>query len=253
MRVTLGSTEKPLLMCEGGFTPMFFPFLDPTYILLIPAIILAVYAQMKVQTTFDRYSRVRASSGVTGAQVARDLLDKNNLTDVVVEITPGRLTVYDPRTKRLRLSAENYHGTSLAALGVAAHETGHAIQHAQEYIPLNIRHAIFPVASFGSSLAFPLFFIGLVFGGGGTFLMDLGILLFTFAVLFQVVTLPVEFNASGRALRMLESEGYLMRGGEVAGARKVLSAAALTYLAATAMALLQLLRLVVLRGYRRND
>src|SRR5690606_4011956 len=138
---------KPLFTHEGGFTTMFFPFyFDPTYILLIPAIILAVYAQIKVQSTFDRYSRVRAGSGVTGAQVARHLLDKNNLTDVVVEITPERFSDhYDPRTKKLRLSAENYHGTSLAALGVAAHETGHAIQHAQEYIPLNIRHAIFPV------------------------------------------------------------------------------------------------------------
>ncbi|NLM38183.1 MAG: zinc metallopeptidase [Firmicutes bacterium] len=234
---------------------MFFPYYwDPTYILLIPAIILAVYAQIKVQSTFDRYARVRASSGVTGAQVARHLLDKNNLTDVVVEITPGRLTDhYDPRTKKLRLSAEIYHGTSLAALGVAAHETGHALQHAREYIPLNLRNAIFPVAHFGSSLAFPLFFIGLWFGRGSTFLMDLGILLFTFAVLFQVVTLPVEFNASRRALHMLESEGYLMRGGEVAGARKVLTAAALTYLAATATAVLQLLRLVLLRGYRRDD
>ena len=234
---------------------MFFPFyFDPTYMLLIPAIILALYAQMKVQSTFNHYSRVRASSGMTGAQVARALLDKNNLTDVVVEFTPGRLTDhYDPRTKRLRLSPENYHGTSLAALGVAAHETGHAIQHAREYIPLNIRNAIFPVASFGSSLAFPLFIMGFLFGRGGTFLMDLGILLFTFAVLFQVVTLPVEFNASGRALRMLESEGYLLRGGEVAGARKVLNAAALTYLAATAMAVLQLFRLILLRGYRSND
>lgn len=242
-------------MTEGGYATMFFPFyFDPTYILLVPAMILAVYAQMKVQSTFNQYLRVRASSGVTGAQVARDLLDKNNLTDVVVEITPGRLTDhYDPRTRKLRLSSEVYHGTSLAALGVAAHETGHALQHAQEYIPLNIRHAIFPVASFGSNLAFPLFFIGLLFGQGGTFLMDLGILLFTFAVLFQVVTLPVEFNASGRAIRMLESEGYLTRGGEVAGARKVLNAAALTYLAATATAVLQLLRLILLRGYRRND
>lgn len=234
---------------------MFFPFyFDPTYIILVPAIILAVYAQFKVQSTFQRYLRVRASSGVTGAQVARHLLDKNHLSDVAVEITPGHLSDhYDPRTRVLRLSSEVYHGSSLAALGVAAHETGHAVQHAQEYIPLNLRNAIFPVASFGSNLAFPLFFIGLIFGRGGTFLMDLGILLFTFAVLFQVVTLPVEFNASKRALRMLEGEGFLTRGGEVTGARKVLSAAALTYLAATAMALLQLLRLVLLRGYRSDD
>lgn len=231
---------------------MFFPFYyDPTYILLLPAIILAIYAQTKVQSTFQRFLRVRASSGMTGAQVARALLDKNNLSDVTVEIVPGHLTDhYEPRTKKLRLSPEVYHGTSLAALGVAAHETGHAAQHAQEYIPLNLRNAIFPVARFGSNLAFPLFFIGLLFGRGGTFLMDVGILLFTFAVLFQVVTLPVEFNASKRALAMLESEGYLLRGQEVAGARKVLNAAALTYLAATAMAVLQLFRLLLLRGYR---
>ena len=129
---------------------MFFPFYyDPTYILLLPAIILAIYAQTKVQSTFQRFLRVRASSGMTGAQVARALLDKNNLSDVTVEIVPGHLTDhYEPRTKKLRLSPEVYHGTSLAALGVAAHETGHAAQHAQEYIPLNLRNAIFPVARF---------------------------------------------------------------------------------------------------------
>ena len=230
---------------------MFFPFFDPTYMLLFPAIILAIYAQMKVSSTFQRYLRVSASSGLTGAQVARDLLNKNNLSDIPVEITPGNLTDhYDPKQRVVRLSPQVYHGRSLAALGVAAHETGHALQHAQEYVPLNIRSALFPVANFGSQLAFPLFFIGLLFGRGGTFLMDLGILLFTFAVLFQVFTLPVEFNASSRALNMLETEGYLMRGGEVAGARKVLSAAALTYLAATAMAVLQLIRLLLLRGMR---
>ena len=230
---------------------MFFPFFDPTYILLFPAIILAVYAQMKVNSTFQRYLRVSASSGLTGAQVARDLLNKNNLSDVPVEINPGNLTDhYDPRHRVLRLSPQVYHGRSLAALGVAAHETGHALQHAQAYIPLNLRTALFPVANIGTQLAFPLFFIGFIFGQGGTFLMDIGILLFTFAVLFQVFTLPVEFNASNRALYMLEAEGYLRRGGEVAGARKVLSAAALTYLAATAIAVFQLLRLLLLRGSR---
>ncbi len=228
---------------------MFPLFYDPTYILIIPALILAVYAQIKVQSTFQRYSRVTAGSGMTGAQVARELLNRNSLHDVPVEITRGALTDhYDPRQRVLRLSSQVYHGRSLAALGVAAHETGHAIQHSQEYIPLNVRNALFPVANFGSTLAFPLFFIGLIFNGG--FLMDLGILLFSFAVLFQVLTLPVEFNASRRALNMLESEGYLMRGGEVTGARRVLSAAALTYLAATAMAVMQLLRLLLLRGSR---
>jgi Zn-dependent membrane protease YugP len=212
---------------------------------------LALYAQFKVQSTFQKYLRVGSSSNLTGAQVARELLDKNQLHNVPVEITPGNLSDhYDPRRRILRLSPEVYHGRSLAALGVAAHETGHAIQHANEYIPLNIRNAVFPVASFGSSLAFPLFFIGLILGRGGLFLMDLGIILFSVAVLFQVLTLPVEFNASSRALQMLEGGGYLSRGQEIAGARKVLSAAALTYLAATAMAVLQLLRLLVLRGSR---
>lgn len=230
---------------------MFFPFFDSTYILLLPVIILAVYAQMKVKSTFQRYLRVNASSGLTGAQVARNLLNKNNLPDIPVEITPGNLTDhYDPRHRVLRLSQHVYHGQSLAALGVAAHETGHALQHAQGYIPLNIRSALLPVARFGSQSAFPLFFIGFIFSQGGSFLMDLGILLFTFAVLFQVFTLPVEFNASKRALYMLETQGYLKRGGEVTGARKVLSAAAMTYLAATAIAVFQLLRLLLLRGSR---
>ncbi|NLW09659.1 MAG: zinc metallopeptidase [Firmicutes bacterium] len=231
-----------------------FPFFyDPTFILLIPALLLAMYAQAKVNSTFQRYLRVPASSGVSGAQAARLLLDRNNLHDVRVEITRHHLgdhlgDHYDPRQRVLRLSPEVYHGRSLAALGVAAHETGHALQHAQAYIPLHVRNAIFPVASFGSTLAFPLFFVGLIFQTG--FLMDLGIILFTAAVLFQVITLPVEFNASSRALYLLESAGFLSRGTEVKGARKVLSAAALTYLAATAMAVMQLLRLLLLRGSR---
>ncbi len=229
-----------------------FPFFyDPTFVLLIPALMLAMYAQLKVRGTFEKYLRVPASSGMTGAQVARELLNQNNLYDVGVEMTRGLLgDHYDPRQKVIRLSPEVYQGRSLAALGVAAHETGHAVQHARSYIPLNIRNAFFPVASFGSSLAFPLFFMGLLFGARG--LMDLGIILFTAAVLFQILTLPVEFNASSRALMMLENGGYLSRGGEIQGARKVLSAAALTYLAATAVAVAQLLRLLLLREARRR-
>lgn len=230
---------------------MFPMYYDPTYLLLIPAMILAIYAQLKVQSTFRRYLQTPARSNLSGAQVARALLDKNQLADVPVEITPGNLTDhYDPRRRVLRLSPDVYHGRSLAALGVAAHETGHAVQHRHEYIPLNIRNSLYPAANFGSSLAFPIFFIGLIFGRGGSFLMDLGIVLFLVTVLFQVLTLPVEFNASKRALAMLEEGGFLARGGEVAGAKKVLSAAALTYLAATAMALLQLFRLLILRGSR---
>ena len=192
-----------------------FPFFyDPTYILIIPALILALYAQFKVQSTFEKYLRVRASSNLTGAQVARELLDKNQLYDVPVEITPGRLSDhYDPRRRILRLSPDVYHGRSLAALGVAAHETGHAIQHANEYIPLNIRNAVFPVASFGSSLAFPLFFIGLLMGGGGVFLMDLGIILFS-GVLFQVFTLRWS-STPVAGLCTCWRVAYLSRGAEV--------------------------------------
>lgn len=228
-----------------------YPFLwgDPTFLLLIPAFILAVYAQMRVQGTFARFLRVQARSGYTGAQVARLLLDANQLQDIPVEIAPGRLTDhYDPRRKVMRLSADVYHGRSLAALGVAAHETGHAVQHSQAYLPLAVRNSVFPIANIGTTLAFPLFVLGLFMASG--WLMDLGIILFTAAVAFQVVTLPVEFNASGRALAMLDSQGILTRGDEIDGAKKVLNAAALTYVAAAAVSLLQLFRLLLLRGSR---
>ena len=179
---------------------------------------------------------------------ARELLDSHGLYDVRVEMTPGHLTDhYDPRSRVLRLSRDVYHSTSLAALGVAAHETGHALQHAQNYVPLGIRNNLFPVAHFGSQMAFPLFFLGFLFGG--PLLMDIGIMLFAAALLFQVVTLPVEYNASSRAMQLLEVGGYLAPD-EAPKAKSVLSAAALTYLAATAMAVLQLIRLLVLRGHR---
>lgn len=221
---------------------------------LIPLFILAfafsLYAQFKVTSTFKKYSRIQATSIRSGAQVARDILDKNHLHDVPVEMIHGHLSDhYDPRARVLRLSPEVYQGRSLAALGVAAHEAGHAIQHATAYIPLNLRNTFFPVAQIGSQFALPLFFIGFIFGGNTT-MMNLGILLFSAAVAFSILTLPVEFNASSRALTLLDSEGYLSRGPELNGAKKVLSAAAMTYLAATAVALLQLLRLLVLRGGR---
>lgn len=230
---------------------MYFPLLfnDPTFLLLIPAFILTIYAQNKVQRTFAKFSRVPARSGYSGAQVARALLDNNGLHDVPVEMIQGRLSDhYDPRKRAMRLSPEVYNGRSLAAIGVAAHETGHAIQHSLGYMPLFVRNSIFPIASFGSQLAFPLFFIGFLFTT--PFLMDLGIVLFSAAVLFQAVTLPVEFNASSRALAMLETQGMLSRGEELDGAGKVLRAAALTYVAAMAVALLQLVRLLLLRGDR---
>ncbi len=228
---------------------MFLP-MDVTMILLIPAFILSLYAQFAIRSAYAKWSRVPSSTGMTGAQAAKSLLLKNGITDVEVEPVAGTLTDhYDSRAKKLRLSTDNYHGTSLASIAVAAHETGHAIQHAVSYAPLGIRQAIFPVASFGSTWGIWLFFIGLIFGGF-RFLMDIGILLFAGAVLFQVVTLPVEFNASRRALLQLENGGYL-RPHEIDGARKVLNAAALTYVAAAAMAILQLIRLLLIRG--RND
>ncbi len=222
-------------------------FWDPTMILLFPALALAIYAQMKVRSAFNKYSQYRNARGMTGYQAAVELLNINGLTDVDVEEVPGTLSDhYDPRVKKVRLSSENYRGTSLASMAVAAHEVGHAIQHATGYVPLQLRHAILPVTNLGSWLAFPLFFIGLFLRT--PFLMDLGILFFAGVVIFHLVTLPVEFNASNRALGQLESHGFLLRE-EVVGAKKVLNAAALTYVAATAMAAMQLLRLLLLRNY----
>lgn len=227
-------------------------FWDYTFFLLIPPLILALYAQQKVKSTFQRFSRVMASSRRSAAEVARSILDEAGAGEVRVEKVPGHLTDhYDPRKKVLRLSESVYSSSSLAALGVAAHEAGHAIQHHQGYAPLYLRNAIYPVASLGSSLAFPLFFIGFLFSSQGpSILMDLGILLFTGAVAFSVITLPVEFNASNRALKILHQGGYL-RDKELVGARQVLKAAALTYVAATAMAIMQLVRLLLLRESRR--
>ncbi len=228
--------------------PFFFG--DPTFILLVPAMLLALYAQFKVQATFNRYSQVQASCGYTGAQVAAELLRRRGISDVTVEETPGMLADhYDPRAKVLRLSPEVYESTSLAALGVAAHETGHALQHREGYAPLAIRSAIVPVASLGTSAAWILFFIGAIVRA--PVLMDLGILIFLGYVLFAIVTLPVEFNASARAVTVLQGEGLVMPE-EANGVRAVLNAAGLTYVAAAAMALLSLLRLLVLRNTRRG-
>ncbi len=227
-------------------------FWDYTWFLLIPPLILALYAQARVRSTYGRYSRVPASSKLTAAQVARQILDTRGAQNVAIEKIPGQLSDnYDPRKKVLRLSEAVYDSNSLAALGVAAHEAGHAIQHHERYSPLAIRNAIFPVASIGSTLAFPLFFIGFLFSQkrGPSVLMDIGILLFAGAVFFSVITLPVEFNASRRAMAVLEERGYLSRT-EMDGARKVLNAAALTYVAATAMAVMQLVRMILIRDSR---
>jgi len=221
-------------------------FWDPTMILLIPAIILTLYAQQKVRSTYSKYSRVKTRRGVSGVDVAKYLLQNNGLGDIPIEETHGKLTDhYDPVKKVLRLSSDNFKGSSIAALGVAAHEVGHAIQHKNKYLPLNIRNAILPAASFGSSLAWPLVIGGIIFTL--PFLLDIGIILFTAVVVFQIVTLPVEFNASGRAIRSLATAGFL-EGDELSKARKVLNAAALTYVAAAAVAIINLLRLLILRG-----
>ena len=227
-------------------------FFDSTMVLVIPALIFALWAQWKVQSTYKKYSQVPAANGRTGREIAQAIMQRNGVTDVSVEPVGGVLSDhYDPRTKVVRLSQQNYAERSIAAIAVAAHEVGHVLQHHEGYVPLQFRTAIAPIAGFGSMLAFPLFFIGLFFRmpGISPILMDLGILFFTGAVLFQVVTLPVEFNASRRALVQLSSSGAVMPE-EVSQAKKVLDAAALTYVAAAAMAALQLMRLVLLRNSR---
>ncbi len=223
-------------------------FFDPSIILLIPALIFAMYAQHKVKSTFQKYLKEYASSGLTGAQVARRILDVQGLHDIPVEMTEGQLTDhYDPRKRVLRLSQSVYRNSSLASIGVAAHEAGHAIQHARGYFPLELRNNLVPIAGFGSSMAIPLFFIGFLFAFDS--LMLIGIWFFLAALLFQLVTLPVEFNASSRAMQLLEANGFVTRS-EIPKAKAVLNAASLTYVASVAMAASQLLRLLVLRGAR---
>ncbi|WP_318036651.1 zinc metallopeptidase [Dethiobacter alkaliphilus] len=226
------------------------PF-DTTMILIIPALIFAMWAQSQVRSAYDKYSRVRSRSGISGAQAARRLLDSAGLQNVSVEQVQGHLSDhYDPKAGAVRLSPGVYQSSSVAALGIAAHEAGHAMQHADGYVALEFRNNIFPVASIGSRMAIPLFFIGFIFSAGPlNFLMDVGILFFAFAFIFQLVTLPVEFNASSRAVALLEGGGFIDRD-EVGPTRKVLNAAALTYIAAAAVALTQLIRLLILRNSR---
>ncbi len=224
---------------------------DPMYfILILPALLLASWAQSKVKGAFAKNSNIRSSRNVSGAEVARNLLDRAGLREVAVEPlnTGGLGDHYDPRHRTIRLSPDVYGGTSLAALGVAAHEAGHALQHAGGYFWLGIRNAIIPVSQFGSRLAFPLFFVGLLFQG--EMLMTIGIAFFALAVGFQLITLPVEYNASSRAIGLLESEGFVTSS-EIPAVREVLDAAALTYLAAALMAVMQLIYLLTLRGRRR--
>lgn len=223
-------------------------FWDWTLFLLIPAVVLGLYAQFKVSSTFKKYSEVASSRGLTGKEAARLVLDGGGLYNVGIEVGGGRLSDhYDPRSRQLSLSPDVGNSNSLAALGVAAHEAGHALQHAQGYAAFKVRSALVPVANIGSNLGIVLFMIGLFFGyyRNVGWLMNAGIILFSAAVLFTLVTLPVEFNASKRAVKELENKSILM-GSELVGAKKVLSAAALTYVAAALMAVLQLLRLIVI-------
>lgn len=233
---------------------MYYPmFYDPTYILVMIGVVICLLASAKMNSTFSKYSRVHSHSGMTGKEAAEALLHREGIYDVRVEYVAGNLTDhYDPRSKVLRLSDATYQQTSVAAIGVAAHECGHAIQHARGYAPLSIRSAIVPVANFGSSIAWPLIIIGLIMNSQTSQLfLNLGVIAFSMAVLFQVVTLPVEFNASRRALKILGNTGMLYPD-EVRETRKVLTAAALTYVAGAASAILQLLRLIMISNSRRD-
>jgi Zn-dependent membrane protease YugP len=220
-------------------------------VLILPAMLLGLWAQARVNSTFNRYSHVRCRQGYTGSQIARRILDANGLTDVRIEGIRGNLTDhYDPTARVVRLSDSVYDSPSIAAIGVAAHEVGHAIQHANSYAPLTLRNAIIPVTNIGSKLSIPLILLGVVMSFQP--LVTLGIVAFSLMAVFQLVTLPVEFNASSRALATLNGEHYLDEE-EVYGARKVLSAAALTYVAALVMSLAQLMRMIALFGNRDQD
>ncbi len=226
---------------------MFF-LTGPGLLIMLPLMGFALYAQSKVKRTFQRYLGVPNNRRLTGYQVARDILDRNGLSDVPVKATAGVLSDhYNPQNRTVFLSEKVYGGASLASVAVAAHEVGHAMQHAESYGPLKFRHALVPLANIGSRSVMFLVFAGFIFQI--TALIDLGILFYTFAILFQIVTLPVEFNASSRAIAQLDGQGYLTAE-ELPGSRSVLNAAALTYVAAAAVSIGQLIRLILLRNAR---
>ncbi len=236
------------------FMPYYY--FDWTYLILIPAVILSLWAQFNVNRTFQKYAKVHSRRGSTGAEIARKILDMNGLYGVQVERIPGNLSDhFDPRANVVRLSDATYASGSVGAIGVAAHEVGHAIQHATGYAPIRLRNSIVPVVNLCNVLSMPILLVGLLFGGaGGMFpsFIDIGILLFSATVLFQLITLPVEFNASNRALATLRNQ-HLLEEEEAKGAAAVLRAAALTYVAAAVSSILSLLRLILLFGNRRDD
>jgi hypothetical protein len=227
---------------------------DPTYILVLIGAVICMIASARVNSTFNKYAKYRSMSGMTGAQAAERILYAAGIRDVKVQHVAGNLTDhYNPADKTLNLSDTVCNQTSVAAVGVAAHDCGHAIQHARGYLPLTLRSAFVPIANFGSALAWPVLILGVIINSRSSmFLIHLGILLFSFAVLFQLITLPVEFDASRRALMQLRQQGILGEQ-ELGYTRKVLKAAALTYVASAAAALLQLLRIVLLFGGRDRD
>ena len=228
-----------------------YRYIDWTYLLVVAGLILSMMASAHVKSTFNKYSRVRSMCGLTGAMAARKVLELSGIYDVKIEHISGNLTDhYDPRTKTLRLSDSTYSSNSVAAVCVAAHECGHAVQHQKSYGPLVLRSTLVPAANFGSTLAWPVFVAGLIFSMKP--LLTAGIVLISLAVLFQLVTLPVEFNASTRALKILEN-GHVLGDTELAAGKKVLTAAALTYVASLASSILQLLRLIILAGGRDRD
>lgn len=232
----------------------YFYYYDPTLIFALIGLVLSLLASARVNTVFNKYSRVMSRQGITGAMAAERILHSQGIYDVRIERVSGKLSDhYDPRSKVLRLSDSTYGDTSVAAIGVAAHECGHAVQHAKGYGPLAVRSALVPLANIGSSLGYILVIIGLLFTRNtGTMLITIGLIAFSCAVLFQIVTLPVEFNASSRALVMLEGQGIL-GSEEIKGSRKVLSAAAMTYVAVAATSILQLIRLIIIAGGRNRD
>ena len=231
----------------------FFYYYDPTYILVLIGALLSLWASATVKSTYNKYARVYSYSGLTGAQAAAQILRQAGIYDVRIEHVSGNLTDhYDPKARVLRLSDSVYGSNSVAAIGVAAHECGHAIQDQEDYVPLRFRSAFVPVANLGTQVAFPILLLG-VFLGSSHFLIQVGLLCFFFGVLFQLITLPVEFNASGRAVRILRETG-MMSDDELSKTKKVLSAAAMTYVAAAAASILSMLRLIILfGGNRRRD